>query len=362
MRQLRYGMNQFYKALAFAIRCIYFLMFQKKYAQRKKLEQEHIYEDSAWKMHRLKSYKAFHFSSEGEFEQVKPIIQSLIDRHLSFEILFTSPSVSWKVKQLYEESPHLVRARMLPLTKLPFHRTLKKWLVANELFLVRYDLFWDFILLKQMKSLQKIYLISAFLNPRTSFLLRRFLRIYFNHIDVIYPVNERSKQNFETQGLKAQVGDFFDSRCFQIISRLKESKENKKFHFIQKVRALNIESMIWGSCYPQEVSSMWHQYFDQLRELRLHFFYPHHLDEENIKNLKSILSQQGKLDAKIIVIKSDDEWSDLIEILHGSSLSTHFFIIVTIKGILLESYQMSKYCFVGGGSNKGVHSLSLIHI
>ena len=64
---------------------------------------------------------AFHFSSEGELEIIRPIIdQCLAQGHL-IELLFTSLSVEAKVVKLCELYPEKVRSFRMPLlTFFPF--------------------------------------------------------------------------------------------------------------------------------------------------------------------------------------------------------------------------------------------------
>jgi hypothetical protein len=81
---------------------------------------------------------AFEVSSEGELEQVNPLLNYLLDSGETVELVFCSESVEHRCKELKEKYPNQLRIFRYPiLTFRPFSKTknINKWLTAKTLFL-----------------------------------------------------------------------------------------------------------------------------------------------------------------------------------------------------------------------------------
>lgn len=116
---------------------------------------------------------AFEISSEGELEQVRPLIKALLEKGLPLEIVFCSPSVENAIVRMRKDNPHLIRIFRLPLlTYFPYDikftkknkygrkHCLLNWITAKTLVLCRYDFFPELMLYGQKKGV-KFILLSA---------------------------------------------------------------------------------------------------------------------------------------------------------------------------------------------------------
>ena len=110
---------------------------------------------------------AFEVSSEGELEQVMPVICHFLEQDIRVELLFSSSSVENKICDLKQQFPSLLRVRMLPLIHYhPFTRIYnpKDWLQAKTFFLCRYDFFPELMSYGQQQDVHFILLSGAIKN------------------------------------------------------------------------------------------------------------------------------------------------------------------------------------------------------
>ena len=104
----------------------------------------------------------FEVSSEGEFEQVRAIVDHFLKQNKYIEIIFCSSSVEKNVKKLYESSSANIRYFCLPvLTYLPGRKghSLHNWLTAKRIVLCRYDFFPELMMICRKKSVQAFLVI-----------------------------------------------------------------------------------------------------------------------------------------------------------------------------------------------------------
>lgn len=315
-----------------------------------------------------KAHCLFHFSSEGEFEQIRPIIDELISHGKNVELLFTSPSVEHKVVEYYQA--HRERVRYLRLPLITYFPLLKRqniiaWSSASKMMMVRYDFFPELIYLGSKMS--EFILFSATSKsskarfskdgkPIISW-IKKF--IYAQFSEVIAATIEDQKV-FESAQLGTQIVAPIELRMLQINSRQKSFRKHKHYEFLSQILGL----------YPYQdricLAQMWINEFTFFNDTNLLndiadkkkfvFLAPHLLKEDKVEEM---LSEIKKLSPKLKIHILDESkltlesfQSFLKEITMNPGL-----ILCTVKGILCEIYPYFHKVYVGGGHGKGVHSL-----
>ena len=89
---------------------------------------------------------AFEVSSEGELEQVYPLLEYFLKEGTAVELIYSSESVEMKCQKLAQKYPQHLRIFRLPLlTHFFFNflggQSLKSWMSAPILILCRYDFY-----------------------------------------------------------------------------------------------------------------------------------------------------------------------------------------------------------------------------
>ena len=105
-------------------------LFSKRVKNRVDFEFKNYTQLSA---HTSASY-GFEISSEGELEQVKPVLDYLLENKYSVEIIYCSSSVEHRVEELIKKYPLQLRSLRLPMiTFNPFspNKNAAKWLTAK---------------------------------------------------------------------------------------------------------------------------------------------------------------------------------------------------------------------------------------
>src|SRR5690606_10638462 len=131
-----------------------------------------------------KASVCFEVSSEGELEQIKPLINKLLESSQKIELVFCSDSVTHQCKKIFDAYPHLVRLFRLPiLTYNPFNKndSFRNWRTSSVLVMCRYDFFPE--LLKK-KNDEKLILVWGSLksyqkkSELEKFLLKKVYKLF----------------------------------------------------------------------------------------------------------------------------------------------------------------------------------------
>ena len=308
---------------------------------------------------------AFHIASEGELEQIRPLVDWLICRKERVEIVYTSESVEEKCQKLAKENLHLIRAFRLPLLSyFPFllGQNLSKFISAKKLLLCRYDFYPELLLWGSRKDVFFI-LISAALKKRNTFskpynLYRKSL---YGLFDLIVTSNENEKEKLSQLGIPSQQLLDFDFRKVQILKRVENAQVKlNTFDFFPPYRDYlekfdRKNRMIIGSAWHHEMDVFKNpKMIEEIKEGRVHFLVaPHRLQESFIKNLQDKISSFSIPCYQIDKNYSREKMSSLL--IQMEKKPGVLFMLV--PGILCELYTLFLYTLVGGGFGKSVHSL-----
>ena len=282
----------------------------------------------------------FEVSSEGELEQVLPLVKELLARKLTVQLVYCSESVKTKVERLQSEH-HGLHIMLLPLLTNPF--LFLKWAKGESFIMVRYDFFPELILYG-MKSGVKFTLLLATLKgkKRISFIKR----LIYQSFDQIIPSSELDRKRFLAEGL-THIGPAFDYRILQISNRI-EGKEQTFFNdkdlqnvvdFVHSHRGMKI---ILGSFWPVELDLLNNpQLINSVNSGDiLLYIAPHKLDGETMSFIQVELEKRG------YKVQREHE-----------QLQKGAIILSGLKGVLCEIYSLFDISYVGGGFGRSIHSV-----
>ncbi len=285
----------------------------------------------------------FHAASMGEFEQAKPVIETLKKRNPAIEIIvsFYSPS-GYNNQKKYRFADHIL---YLPLDSKQNAKRFIDKIDPDLAVFIRYDLWRNHLIELKQKKIKSLLICATKpggkLAGKVSF-IRNFHKTNYNLIDEIYTVNEDETAYFNQLNLSAAITTLADTRFDRII---------KKVESASKVTILpdnyyNQEDfvLVAGSTWPPDeniiIESLGKINDSASNRLRI-IFVPHEPTAGHI----AILS--GKLNNAVLL-------SELGGGHLASAESKH--IIVDSIGKLLSIYKYADAAYIGGGFGSGVHS------
>lgn len=286
----------------------------------------------------------FQFSSEGEFQQVLPLITDALKAGKKIELVFFSPSVEKAVMTLAGSYRSQIRYLRFPLVRifpgLP-RRSFSSWITASTLIMVRYDLFPE-LLLWSLGGNHKLKIVwMTFKKERTQGRGPGFWKRFFlKQSSAVVYANAEDLRMGHSMGVSGKAYDF---RIEQIRRRMekREEKFSEAFSIYPQFRgslATFKKKVIIGNAWPSDLFLL-----KNLGPDVAVVIVPHRLDEETLSAFERGLQ---KLNRKASVI------DDLT-----TSISFSETIIIRKKGILCELYADFDRTYVGGGFEGSIHSV-----
>jgi len=306
----------------------------------------------------------FEISSEGEFEQIVPLIREAIQLGKIIEIIYCSPSVEHQVKKIESEYEDRVSSIRLPLLSLNSKHNISNWITANTLVLCRYDFFPELIKIGREEG-RKFVLVSGSLKGKEKYLdgltfWGLYLKRVFLSFDLIFASSELDSERFEKfigiEKSKIKIADF---RVPQILNRLLEAEKklstlsyfsNLKKHLLQFTKEKRI---ILGSYWEHDKELFTDVNLQsQIKSGEVLIgIAPHDLSQDN---LRRIFLDLGDFELDYIVLSSGQKFSE-------DDISNKV-LIFSDKGILCELYSYFGQAYIGGGFGKSVHSVLEPHL
>jgi 3-deoxy-D-manno-octulosonic-acid transferase len=278
-------------------------------------------------------YIWIHCASLGEFEQGRPVIESLKKDRPTYRILLTffSPS-GYEIRKDYPLADIIC---YLP-TDTP--RNAEKFisLVSPSIaILVKYE-FWDNFIAAIYRKHVKLYLISGIFRKEQIFFkwYGGFFRKMLGRFTSIFVQDGESSELLGTIGITNVVvaGDTRFDRVAEIAAKAKEIPQIALFRGDQKL-------FLAGSSWKQDEEII-ARYINSHPENMKWVFAPHEIDRENIERLE-----------KLFTVKCV-RFSDFSD----ESKDARVMIIDNI-GMLSSAYRYAGIAAVGGGFGKGIHNI-----
>ncbi len=299
---------------------------------------------------------SFEVSSEGEYEQVAPILFYFLGKKIPVQLIISSSSLAKKAHLLAKEYP-LLDVRMVPLLSFfwvstPFSSNLRTLVKAKHLILCRYDFFPELMLIGSRKEVKFTLLSASLKNKKRQGLKGYYWKGLYSFFDLMIPASQQEESSFESlfPGLKTLS---FDFRQIQIKKRLDLATTHLNqwqafLPFKKKLEQYNKEKrIIIGSCWKEDCQILENQQFQEAllnRQLLLTII-PHKLDDAH---LEEIISEVKKINSRLVVEIVEDEMKE------GPNASVY---IIKKKGVLAELYGLFGHAFVGGGYGRSIHSV-----
>ncbi|MDE6395673.1 MAG: 3-deoxy-D-manno-octulosonic acid transferase, partial [Muribaculaceae bacterium] len=278
----------------------------------------------------------FHAASLGEFEQARPLIDTIRKEKNDAKILLTffSPS-GYEVRKEY---PQVTTVAYLPSDTADNARWLLDIARPRKVVFVKYE-FWINLLTELKRRGIDTYLISAIFRPGQIFfkpwggLFRKALHCY----------NEIFVQNDESRRLLASIGVTNvtvagDTR----FDRVREIRKNgKSFPLIETWKGDEYTIVAGSSWGPDEL-----RYIPWLNDHPKNkaIIAPHEFDQKRLDEIRSMLTHPSML------------WSDVCE---GSEIPESVqTVIVDTFGILSSLYRYADTVLIGGGFGAGIHNIN----
>ena len=278
-------------------------------------------------------YIWFHAASLGEFEQGRPMIETIRERFPQYKILLTffSPS-GYEVRKNYDGAD--------VICYLPFDTPFKvrKFLnLANPhiAVFIKYE-FWLNYLTELKKRGIKTYIISAVFRPNQLFFkwygkwYRKALECY----DYLFVQDEDSKKLLAEYGINNVIisGDTRFDRVLEIQHNARLLPEVEAFTEGGK------PILIVGSSWPEDEKIII-PYFNSHPEIKL-IIAPHEIHREHLLYIQSLLSRPS--------VRLSESRKD--------SLQTNDCLIIDSFGILSSIYRYGQIAYIGGGFGNGIHN------
>ncbi|MBF0312718.1 MAG: hypothetical protein HQK50_04765 [Oligoflexia bacterium] len=301
-----------------------------------------------------KASTAFEVSSEGELEQVRPIINRLLQRGATIELIFCSESVAEACTRLQAQAKGCLRVICLPLVSgIKLHQLIS----AKRLVLCRYDLYPELLLYGWRSSVDFI-LVSATLKDKK--LQRPLTRWYwktiyssFNQILTATPKDLLALKALLLPTAATTTIDFLEARAVQIVERLLQKEKKLTFqNYLQFLERFSRDDrIIMGSCWPCEMQLFSDRDFvSAIADGRCQVtLVPHLLSSESLLQLQEAISKVDEL--KFVLLTAETIAHTLASELSGK------LVILAIKGVLCELYTAFGHAFVGGGHGRSIHSV-----
>ena len=293
----------------------------------------------------------FHCASLGEFEQGRPLIESIkalsLGRGVGGEakiiLTFFSPS-GYEIRKNYE---HANAVFYLPLDTKENAKKFIELIQPSMVFFIKYE-FWYHYFMELHKRKIPVYVVSAIFRPDQLFfkwyggLFRKLLKT----VKHFFVQNENSKSLLNSLGINNVTvsGDTRFDRVFDTCQNVKSFPLIEKFKDNKKV-------LIAGSTWEQdekllvELATLSPSPLSQGRgvggEVKL-IIAPHEIHESHIQ---SIIQQLKNL--TIVRYSQANE-----ENVKGADV-----LVIDNIGMLSSLYQYGNIAYIGGGFSKGIHNI-----
>ena len=292
----------------------------------------------------------FHFTSVGEFEQAKPLIEALKDE-VRIVLTYFSPSVHPNVARY----PHHDAAIYLPLDTSRNAERLFQIIKPSLLVFSKFDI-WPNLVWHAAKHGVPVTLIAGTLHPKSK-RLASFVRPFFihvhQHISVHCVISEDDAQRFRLIcPPSAQIAVTGDTRFDRVYQRAVAA--NGVVEVFPGQSTLQRPILIAGSTYLEDEEVVLEAYH-RLREYSIHspncnnlphlVLVPHEPTTERIDEIQAQLDHLGF--SRVC----------LSELQEGVDLGQTDVIVIDTVGLLAQLYQLGDVAFVGGSFHGSVHNV-----
>ncbi len=324
--------------------------FNSSLRERFEFERKNFLEDEcrSFKKDGLVADYCFEVSSEGELEQVRPLIETFLKQNKRIEILFASPSVESKCLKFARENIKNLRVLRLPIvTHFFLFQAPRKWMSSSKLIFCRYDFFPELLILKFLGV--KFILLSA-ASKKPSW----FKSEVYKCFDVIVAAN-KTEQRYFKEHLKINKIFDFDFRIPRIFDRVTNAEKtldrvSELKPYLTFLESKSPESkLILGSAWVSDLVIFQNpKWKEVIRSGQIHLLVvPHDLSVSSIVEMKNELKE----------IFDDIPLYEISKTKMEFDSNRSGIVVLNMSGVLCELYTKFKSAYVGGGFARSIHSV-----
>ena len=317
----------------FSIALIFASAFNKK-ARLFRTGRKNIFESIQKKIDPNANIIWFHCSSLGEFEQGRPVIESIKEREPGYKILLTffSPS-GYEVRKDYEVADYIF---YLPVDTKKNAEKFIRLVNPQKVVFVKYEFWYHYLHTLSGKNIP-VYLISSNFRPNQIFFQRHgeFFRQILRKFTHLFVQNLRSQELLSAIHIEhvTVAGDTRFDRVNAIVENRKDLQEietfkNNKFTIVAGSTWKEDEEILIRLIHESENDQKW-------------ILAPHEIQENHIAQI--IRSVKRPVIRYSEINKSDSSQANVL--------------IIDNIGMLSSLYYYGNLAFIGGGFGKGIHNI-----
>lgn len=287
------------------------------------------------------SWVWFHAASLGEFEQGRPLIEALKERHPQCKILlsFFSPS-GYEIRKNYPLADEVL---YLPIDT---PRNATAWVRRHHFvaaFFIKYEFWFNYMQALKEAGIPLFY-ISLILKEE-SFFFKPYGTWFRKQLDCVthfFVQDETTAKLLKTNGLNnfTVCGDTRFDRVAAIARQAKAFPEIERFIDGRKC-------IIAGSTWPPD-ERLLAAFLSQLPEDYCLILAPHDVSEPHVAQIKGMFPE-----AQLYTELSSDE----LRPLSLSKGRLNKILVINTIGILSQLYQYARFVYIGGGFGVNIHNI-----
>lgn len=273
-----------------------------------------------------------HCASLGEFEQGRPLIESLKREFPGIKILLTffSPS-GYEARKNYDQADLVC---YLPWDTAGNANKLIAIVKPSIAIFVKYEFWFHYTSVLKNKNIPILSISSIFRKGQLFFKpYGGFYRGILKNFSYFFVQNDTSLRMLRSIGIQQCIlaGDTRFDRVYQIVKQAEELPIARNFKGDQK-------TFVVGSCWPEDIEVL----APFINQNKMKFILaPHEISESFIEGMEKSL-QVSSIRYSVAQNKSLDEYQVLI---------------IDNIGMLSRLYRYGEFAYVGGGFGKGLHNI-----
>ena len=275
-----------------------------------------------------------HCASLGEFEQGRPLIESIKKNYPRYRILLTffSPS-GYEIRKNYEQADYVF---YLPADTLRNARKFVELVNPEKVFFVKYEYWRNYFQVLNEKNIP-LYIISAIFRPEQVFFKKSIIGKWY--LGLLFMVEHFFVQNDDSVKLLNSVGLLNATRAGDTrFDRVAEIAANgRQLPLIEKFKGEHKLVVAGSSWKPDEDLII---QFINKHEGTKYIFAPHEIKPQNIDR---IFSSVNKSAIRLSAANADD-------------INRYDVLLIDSIGILSSIYRYADMAYIGGGFGVGIHN------
>jgi len=273
-----------------------------------------------------------HCASLGEFEQGRPVIESLKSEFPQVKILLTffSPS-GYEVRKNYENADFVY---YLPLDTAKKAKKFVSIVNPALAIFVKYEFWHHYVKELNARNIPLISISAIFRNDQLFFhSLGEFYRNILRNFSYFFVQNDQSQRLLQSIGIQhcLRAGDTRFDRVYEIVKKAEEIPIAQRFKGNQNL-------FVVGSCWPEDMDVI----APFVNENRLKFILaPHEVSESSLTSIERLLQVKSIRYSAADTVNLDD----------------YAVLLIDNIGMLSRLYRYGEFAYIGGAFGKGLHNI-----